>query len=202
MLRRAHKPAHRSEPRGLFRRTRAITIVGTAAVAVTTPSILPILAAESTDDLTLQPVADTTVTMVPQDGDNGVKTTLASCPSMCDGNPRGQRDATLQFALTKLPANATDVKATLRVYAWQDLNARITARPVQGELGDLASAASLAVTPAVRAIDKVSKGFNEFDVSSTIRGNGSYTFALSQENYYTRVYWASRENSKENLHPE
>jgi beta-glucanase (GH16 family) len=179
-----------------------VTIIGAAAVAVTTASILPILAAENTDDLTLQPVADTTVTMVPQDGDNGVKTTLASCPRMCDGNPRGQRDATLQFALSRLPANATDVTAKLRVYAWQDFNARITARAVQGDLGDLANAASLAATPAVRAIDKVSKGFNEFDVSSAIRGNGNYTFALSQENYYTRVYWASRENAKESLHPE
>jgi beta-glucanase (GH16 family) len=166
---------------------------------VTTASILPILASEGTTDLTLQAVADTTVTMVPQDGDNNVKTTLASCPKMCDGNPRGQRDATLQFALTKLPANATDIKATLKVYAWQDFAARITARAVPAELTDVTT---MTAQPAVKAIGKVSKGYNDFDVSDAVQGNGTFTFALSQDDYFTRVYWASRENSKENLHPE
>jgi beta-glucanase (GH16 family) len=202
MLRRAHSPAHRVDPSGKLRRTRALTIVAAAATVVTAASVLPILASESTDDITLVPVADTTVTMVPQDGDTSAKTTLASCPALCDRNPHGRRDATLQFALAKLPANATEVKAKLRLYAWQDFDAKVTARAVLGDLGEVPSAASLVATPVVKSLTKVAKGYNEFDVSGAIHGNGNYTFAVSQETLNTRIYWASRENAKENLHPE
>lgn len=182
------------------RRTRAVTVIGIAAVAVMTASILPIFAAD--DGLTLRPVADTTVSQVPQDGDNVTKTTLASCPALCDGNPRGRRDATLQFVVDKLPANATKVKATLRVHAWHDFAARILARTVPGDLSAVSSADRLAQVPGTQAIDKVTKGFNDFDVSGSVQANGTYTFALSQESLNTRVYWASRENAKADLQPE
>src|SRR3712207_5519223 len=141
MLPRAHAPAHAAPPHRGARRTRALVVVGTAAVAVMTASVLPIFASD--DGLVLRPVADTTVTQEPQDGDNSVKTTLASCPSLCDGNPRGRRDATLQFTVDKLPAGATRIKARLRVYAWHDVDARIVARAVPGDLGAAASPADL-----------------------------------------------------------
>ena len=184
--------AHAHRPPPARRRTRALAIVGATAVAALTASMLPIFAADD-NGLVLHPVADTTVSQVPQDGDNSVKTTLASCPALCDGNPRGRRDATLEFAVTKLPANAAKLTAKLRVYAWHDFSARILARAVAGDLS---------ATSRVRTIDEVTKGYNEFDVSDAIRGNGTYTFALSQETYNTRVYWASRENSRPELHPE
>src|SRR4051812_35768873 len=132
MLRRAHAPAHAHRPMNA-RRARTVAVVAGAAVAATVASVLPIFANDETG-LTLLPVADTTVTQVPQDGDTSVKTTLASCPALCDGNPRGRRDATLQFDVSQLPANATDVKATLRVYAWHDFDARIVARTIPGTL--------------------------------------------------------------------
>jgi beta-glucanase (GH16 family) len=184
----------------MLRRTRALTVIGVTAAAVMTASILPILAAD--DGLTLRPVADTTLSQVPQDGDNTTKTTLASCPALCDGNPRGRRDATLQFVVDKLPANAVKVKATLRVHAWHDVAARILARAVPGDLSAVSSADRLADVPNVQAIDGVRKGYNEFDVSGSVRANGTYTFALSQESLNTRVYWASRENTKADLQPE
>ncbi|WP_433720803.1 family 16 glycosylhydrolase [Actinoplanes sp. CA-051413] len=201
MLRRAHVPAHAPAPRRGIRSTRSLTIIGTAVLAVTAGTLVPVFAGDD-DGLTLRPVADTTVTQVPQDGDTNGKTTLASCPALCDGNPKGRRDATLQFAVDKLPANATEVKATLRVYAWHDFAARILARTVPGDLAAASSPAQLAAVGSVQALDKVSKGYNEFDVSGSVQGNGTYTFALSQESLNTRVYWASRENSKDNLHPE
>jgi beta-glucanase (GH16 family) len=178
-----------------------VAVVAGAAVAATVASVLPIFASDDTG-LALHPVADTTVTQVPQDGDTSSKTTLASCPALCDGNPHGRRDATLQFDVSKLPANATDVKATLRVYAWHQFAARVLARAVPGALDTVASPAQVAAASSVQALDEVKKGFNEFDVSGAVQGNGSYTFALSQESLNTRVYWASRENSKESLHPE
>ncbi len=195
---RAHTPAHAAPPRRGARRIRALVVVGTAAAAVMAASVLPILA-DDDGGLVLRPVADTTVTQVPQDGDTGVKTTLASCPSLCDGNPRGRRDATLQFAVDELPAGATAIKATLRVYAWHDFAARIVARAVPGDLSAATAPAQLATA---QAVDGVRQGYNEFDVSSAVRANGTYTFALSQEGLNTRVYWASRENSRANLHPE
>jgi beta-glucanase (GH16 family) len=201
MLRKAHAPAHAPKPRRGIRSTRSLTIIGTATAAVTAATLVPVFAGDD-DGLTLRPVADTTISQVPQDGDNSVKTTLASCPSMCDGNRNGRRDATLQFAVDKIPANATRVKATLRVYAWQSFAARILARTIPGDLAAASSPAQLAAAGSVQALDKVAKGYNEFDVSGTVQRNGTYTFALSQENYNTRVYWASRENSKENLRPE
>jgi beta-glucanase (GH16 family) len=200
MLRRAHAPAHAPRPRRGVRRTRALTVIGIAAVGAMTASILPIFAAD--DVLTIAPVADTTVSQVPQDGDNAVKTTLASCPALCDGNPRGRRDATLQFVVDKLPVNAVKVKATLRVHAWHDFDARILARTVAGDLGALPPADRLGAVPNVEAVDKVAKGFNEFDLSGVVQANGTYTVALSQETLNTRVYWASRENAKDNLHPQ
>ncbi|MGA5305007.1 family 16 glycosylhydrolase [Nucisporomicrobium flavum] len=201
MLRRAHVPAHAPAPRRGIRSTRSLTIIGTAVAALTAATLVPVFA-DDDNGLTLYPVADTTLTQVPQDGDNSMKTTLASCPTLCDSNPRGRRDATLQFAVDKLPANATRVKATLRVYAWNDFAARIVARAVPGDLSAAANEARLAAARSLEALDEVKKGYNEFDVSRSVQGNGTYTFALSQESYNTRVYWASRENSKENLHPQ
>ena len=175
-------------------------MIGVAAITVTTASIMPIFAAD--DALTLEPVADTTISQVPQDGDNAGKTTLASCPALCDGNPQGRRDATLQFVVDKLPANATKVKATLRVHAWHEFAARVVARTIPGDLSTVTSPDRLAAADNVQAIDQVEKGFNEFDVSGSVQENGTYTFTLSQEELNTRVYWASKENSKENLQPE
>jgi beta-glucanase (GH16 family) len=177
-----------------------MVVVGTAAAAVMTASVVPILADE--EGLTFRPVADTTVTQVPQDGDTSGKTTLASCPALCDGNPRGRRDATLEFAVAGLPVNAVKVTAKLRVYAWHDFDARIAARAVPGDLRAAGNPAQLARTAVTHAVDRVRKGHNEFDVSSAVRANGTYSFALSQETLNTRVYWASRDNAKADLRPE
>jgi beta-glucanase (GH16 family) len=183
--------------RGRSRRRWSIAVLGAAAVLVTTATMLPIFAAS--DALTLRPVADSTLTQVPQDGDTSVKTTLASCPALCDGNPGGRRDATLQFAIDKLPAGARRIRATLRVYAWHDAAARILARGVPGVAG---TTAQLAAATSVQALTGVTSGYNDFDVSSTVAQNGTYTFGLSQETLNTRVYWASMENANAELRPE
>src|SRR5687768_6851693 len=59
------------------------------------------------DVLTLAPVADTTYTQVSADGNNATKTTLASCPVLCEGNSQGERDAFVEFTVAGLPAGAT-----------------------------------------------------------------------------------------------
>jgi hypothetical protein len=68
--------------------------------------------AEAAQTLTLAAVADTTYTQVSLDGANGSKTTLATCPALCDGNSQGERDAFVEFAVTGLPAGARVTHAT------------------------------------------------------------------------------------------
>ncbi|MEV6595651.1 family 16 glycosylhydrolase [Actinoplanes sp. NPDC051346] len=201
MSRRAHAPVHAPAPRRGIRSTRSLIIIGTTVTAVTAATLVPVFAGDD-HGLTLHPVADTTVTQVRQDGDTSAKTTLASCPALCDNNARGRRDATLQFAVDKLPSHVARVKATLRVYAWHDVAARIVARTIPGDLSAAADPERFATAAAVPALNAVKKGYNEFDVSASVRRNGTYTFALSQETLNTRVYWASRENAKDQLHPE
>jgi beta-glucanase (GH16 family) len=182
-------------------RTRTLIVVAIAAAAVTAATLVPVFAGDD-NGLTLRPVADTTVSQVPQDGDNSKKTTLASCPSTCDGNRNGRRDATLQFAVDKIPANVTRVKATLRVYSWQNVTARILARTIPGTLAMASSPVQLAAAGNGTAVGKVVKGYNAFDVSASVQRNGTYTFALSQEQHHTRIYWASRENATEAQRPQ
>ncbi|KXK61073.1 glycoside hydrolase [Micromonospora rosaria] len=182
---------------GSRRRAAILGVLSVGVVAGLVATMMPLLA---DDDAALVAVADTTATTVPQDGDNGAKTTLATCPAPCDGNPRGTRDAVIRFAVTDLPATAVNIRATLRVHTWRDAAAAVTAyastvdagqpRPAPVELGDV-----------LDSVSTVTKGFNEWDVSGLVRGNGTVTVALAQTGLDTRIYWASRENRDPGLHP-
>lgn len=179
------------------RRVAALGVLAAAVVAGVVATMLPLVAA---DDVSIRAVADTTATTVPEDGDNAVRTTLATCPARCDGNPRGGRDAVIRFAVTTLPAAAVNVRATLRVYAWGAFAATVTAHasPVD------AAAARPAPAPPGPALDRVTgvrPGFNEWDVSGLVTGNGTVTVSLAQTGLETRIYWASTENRDPDLRP-
>jgi hypothetical protein len=172
--------------------------VGLSAVLLATT--LPLLARDDEAPLTLAATADTTATLVPQDGDNSVKTTLATCAAPCEGNPRGGREALLEFVVAGLPAGAVNVRARLQVFAWQKFDARISVHPASGGAGEarpplVPPSATLDARAAVR------KGYNEWDVSDLIRGNGTYTLALRQDGHHSRIYWASRENRNAGIRP-
>ncbi|WBB77292.1 family 16 glycosylhydrolase [Micromonospora sp. WMMD882] len=165
-------------------------------------SVLPLFADDDTS-VTLDPIADTTATQVVQDGDNSVKTTLASCPRLCDRNPNGRRDALLEFTVKSLPAGARDVRATLRVHAWEPFAARVFAHFAAGPANFVGTWAERPpLGPALDGVNQVDKGHNEWDVSGAVTGNGSYTFALTQQDRATRIYWASRDNSRPELRPQ
>jgi beta-glucanase (GH16 family) len=177
-------------------------LVGAGAATILVVSALPLLAADA-GSTTSGAVADTSISMVPQDGDNRGKTTLASCPQLCDGNRNGQREPFLEFAVAGLPANAANLRATLRVYAWSAFAARMTAYPAPGgarSTGAWADHPTLGAALDTNA--SVVKGYNEFDVSAAVRGNGTYTFAMLQETLNTRIYWASRENTNASIRPQ
>jgi beta-glucanase (GH16 family) len=181
----------------------AYVAVGVVAVGAVLATALPLLANDD-DSVTVTATADTTATQVVQDGDNGVKTTLATCPQLCDRNPSGWRDAVVQFTVAGLPANATRVRARLRLHAWTATAARVEVFPeaVTGAAGSGLLDSRPPLADALGARDAVAEGNNDWDVSPAVTGNGTYAFTLRQATHNTRVYWASRENRKKELRPE
>jgi hypothetical protein len=157
---------------------------------------LPLLAA----DHAIVAVADTTATSVLQDGDNARKTTLATCPTVCERNVRGGRDAVVQFAVTSVPRNAVDVRARLRLHAWENRAATVTAHRSAND-ARAARPGREQPGPALASINRVVKGYNEWDVSPLVTGNGTYTISLLQEGDSNRVYWASTENRDRSIRP-
>ena len=148
------------------------------------------------------PAADTTYTQVTADGDNGAKPTLAMCPPPCEGGTAAERDAFVEFQVSGIPAGATNVRATLQVYSADDHDARVTAYRATGGAGGSGTWASrppLGTAQETRLT--VDPGFNSFDVSASVTGNGTYTFALLQDRLTTRVYWPSRENANTVIRP-
>ncbi|MGN9919872.1 family 16 glycosylhydrolase [Micromonospora palomenae] len=194
---------HRAASRlGARRKAVVLGVLGAGMVAGVVATMMPLVAAE-VPPLVVAAAADTTATQVPQDGDNGVKTTLASCPRLCDGNRTGERDALVEFAVRDLPADAVDVRATLRVYAWQPFSSRVHAHRAFGSAaGTGAWSLRPELGPALSSVERVGQGFNEWDVSGSVTGNGRFVFALTQETWNTRIYWASRENVKVAIRPQ
>ncbi|WP_410814228.1 glycosyl hydrolase [Micromonospora sp. 067-2] len=187
-------PRSRIDPR---RRAIAVGVVGGTVVAGIVATMVPLLAS---DDLSIRAAADTTATTVSQDGDNAAKSTLATCPARCDGNPRGGREAVIEFVVTTVPAAAVNLRATLRVHAWQRVTATVTAHASPLD----ARESRPAPVPAGAALDtvrEVSKGFNEWDVSGLVNGNGTWTVSLAQAGLGTRIYWASADNRDPELRP-
>ncbi|MFF5181159.1 glycosyl hydrolase [Micromonospora sp. NPDC000316] len=182
---------------GPHRKAIALGVVGGSVVAGIVATTLPLLAS---DDLSIRAVADTTATAVTQDGDNAAKTTLATCPARCDGNPQGGREAVIEFAVTTVPAAAVNVRATLRVHAWQQFAATVTAHASPLSARETRPAVASAGT-ALDTVTGVAKGANEWDISRLITGNGTWTVSLAQSGLDTRIYWASVENSNPDLRP-
>ncbi|MFY1633782.1 glycoside hydrolase family 26 protein [Solwaraspora sp. WMMB335] len=186
---------------------RRRVIVGGACLVLLAGMAVTALPLIADDEIVVMSAADTTATDVPQDGDNAVKTTLATCPIRCERNPRGARDAVVEFVVDGIPVGARDVRVRLQLYSWQDLDAQVSAhlttldarqpRPALTE-----GAAALAATAETLAtVVGVRKGYNEWDVSGGVTGNGTYTFALRQAGLSSRVYWPSREYRDPSIRP-
>jgi beta-glucanase (GH16 family) len=177
-------------------------IAGGLAVAGVLYTALPLLAADRVST-TVNAVADTTQTQVAQDGDNSVRTTLATCPQSCETNADGWRDATIEVAVTGLPAGASKITAKLQVYTWAAATATVSAHLAANGTARLPGVVAQrpAVGPALGTLTKLVSGYNDFDVSAAVTGNGTYTFVLRQDAPATRTYWASVENAKAAARP-
>lgn|GEM_PF-1738691 len=189
---------------GSGRRRLIVGGVSAALLAGMVVTALPLLA---DDEVTVSATADTTATDVPQDGDNGAKTTLATCPALCERNPRGARDAIVEFTVDELPKTVRNLRVRLQLYSWQDLDAQVTAYrtavDARQSRPSLAGADGIArtVDRALATLPTVRKGYNEWDVSAQVGGNGTYTFALRQTGLNQRVYWPSVEYRDQSIRP-
>ena len=152
-------------------------------VPVVTATVLSSLAmaanpAQAAETATATATADTTYTQVVQDGDNAIKTTLATCPRLCDGNPNGERNAVLGFSLTGLPADATVLDARLELSTWTAVAAQTTVHLASGGAGPAGPGTwsdRPTLGPVLDTNDGVSAGYNSWDVTSAVHGNGTFT---------------------------
>jgi beta-glucanase (GH16 family) len=182
-------------------RRNGFLLVAAVGAAAALASTVPLLADDRTE-LTLVAAVDTTATSVPQDGDNSAKSTLATCPALCDRNPRGWRDAVVTFDVSRLPAGATAIEARLRLYTWQSFTAVTTAHLGGTAAGTGIVGARPALGPELDRSGTVRPGWNTWDVSTAVTRNGTYTFTVRQADHATRIYWASRENRNSSTHPQ
>ncbi|WFE27043.1 glycosyl hydrolase [Solwaraspora sp. WMMD791] len=190
---------------GSGRRRLIVGGVSAALLAGMVVTALPLFAA---DEIAVAAVADTTATDVPQDGDNAVKTTLATCPALCERNPRGARDAVVEFVVDRIPAGARDVRVRLQMYSWQDLGARVAvhptsldARAARPPLASGSGGGGGGAAEPLATVSTVRKGYNEWDLSALVTGNGTYTLALRQQELSQRVYWPSTEYRDPSIRP-
>jgi beta-glucanase (GH16 family) len=171
--------------------TIAALLAGGTVLAIPAGAVAAALTVSTTATL------DTTYTQVTADGDNSTKTTLATCPALCDGNAAGRRDAVLRFAVSGLPAGAVIVSAQLELYTWTALTATVNAHLATGGAG-AASPGTWAdhptFGPALSSRTSLVAGFNAFPVTAAVTGNGTFTFGVTQSTVNTRTYWASRDN--------
>ncbi|MDG4767509.1 glycosyl hydrolase [Solwaraspora sp. WMMD406] len=182
-------------------------IVGGVSAALLAGMVITALPLLADDEIAIAAVADTTATDVVQDGDNGVKTTLATCPRLCERNPRGARDAIVAFDVAAVPPGARNLRVRLRLYSWQRFDARVAVHPSVVDAGDPRPSLSTVPTSAddssteLAAVSQVRKGYNEWDVSAQVTGNGRVTFALRQEDRSDRIYWPSMEYRDPSIRP-
>jgi len=178
----------------------AVAITGTVLAATATSATGTTGAAAS---VTIKAAADTTYTQVVQDGDNSARTTLATCPALCDGNSSGERMAVVGFTVAGLPTGATNISARLELYAWSALTGTTTTayKADGGASGTGTWASRPALGAALGSKTGVTQGYNAWDVSTAVKGNGAVALAVRQSTRNTRTYWASADNASADLRP-
>ncbi|TDC04575.1 DNRLRE domain-containing protein [Nonomuraea longispora] len=126
----------------------------------------------------------------------GTATWMSVCGATCGGTSSAQRLALTRFKVSGIPADATNVKATLAVTSARTTSTKVSARTVTGDWTE--SGTTWKDRPETGGAIASRSGFTEgrkaeLDVSSAVTGNGAYSFALTGTDETTTVLFSSRE---------
>ncbi|MGW0801404.1 endo-1,3-alpha-glucanase family glycosylhydrolase [Nonomuraea sp. NPDC002799] len=124
-------------------------------------------------------------------------TWVSVCGSACGGSAAGQRIGLTRFKVTGIPEDAEDVKVTLDVVSARTTDTTIAARTVTGTWSEAATTWNTRPTIGETAVGSHT-GFTtgataKLDVSTAVKGDGTYAFALTGTAATTTVLMSSRE---------
>ncbi|MEV0201676.1 endo-1,3-alpha-glucanase family glycosylhydrolase [Nonomuraea sp. NPDC050691] len=113
--------------------------------------------------------------------EHAAHTWLSACPSTCDGKASAERQALVKFTVAGLPADAGEVKMTLKLQAARTTDSSVAARKVGGTWTDTATWSN---RPTLGTTLATAKGLTAgadvtLDVSAAFTGNGTYAFAIT-----------------------
>lgn len=130
----------------------------------------------------------------------GSDTTLSTCDSRC--TETGERRAFARFPVTGIPTGARNVKAYLDLYTWNTNSATVKMSTAVGTINEASTVWTNQPAAGTQVASKtgLTVGYNTWDVSSAITGNGAITFVGTQTGS-TRANFASRESATATQRP-
>ncbi|MET7464044.1 endo-1,3-alpha-glucanase family glycosylhydrolase [Nonomuraea sp. NPDC005501] len=183
----------------MFHRYRSLLV---AVAALTTLGSVTVTASQASAatpvSVTFTAAEDVFVSQAEPAKSFATATWLSVCGSGCGGAGAGQRLALTRFKVTGIPEDAEDLKVTLDVVSARTTDTTISAHQVTGTWSEATTTWSN--RPAVDETAIGSKtGFTtgsttRLDVSSAVKGDGTYAFALTGTSDTTTVLMSSRES--------
>ncbi|MFJ2033314.1 endo-1,3-alpha-glucanase family glycosylhydrolase [Streptosporangium sp. NPDC087985] len=179
--------------RALLTAVSALVTLGTVAVAPSQASV-----AAAPVSVTFAAAEDVFVSQAEPTKNFATATWLSVCGSDCGSSATGERMALVRFKVTGIPKDAGDVKVTLDVISARTTDTTISALPLTGSWTE--SATTWMTRPAVSGSAVASHtGFTaeataKLDVSSAVKGDGTYAFALTGTSSTATVLMSSRES--------
>jgi Glycosyl hydrolase family 71 len=184
---------------------RKAAILGAALLAAVTGGAIASGATEGSlssqsvgvRSLTVAAAADTYVSESHPDRLHGDWTWLATCPTTCGQEVRAARRALVTFRLADLPADATDVHATLQLRSLRSGTAEVSVHQASPSWSE-ATATWLdqpSAGPEVASRATISgTGYDGWDVSAKVTTNGIYSFRVDQASGPQMIFVSSEDS--------
>lgn len=177
--------------RALLASVVVLATLGTAAVAPAQASaVAPV-------SVTFAAADDVFISQAEPTKNFATATWMSVCGTGCGSTATGQRIALTRFKVTGVPEDAQDVKVTLDVVSARTTDTTVSVRQVTGSWTEAATTWS--TRPAIGATAIASHtGFTagataRLDVSSAVKGDGTYALALVGADTTTTALMSSRE---------
>ncbi|GAA3263534.1 endo-1,3-alpha-glucanase family glycosylhydrolase [Nonomuraea helvata] len=172
-----------------------VASVATLAAAAVAPAQASAVAPVS---LTFAAAEDVFVSQAEPAKSFATATWVSVCGTGCGSATAGQRVGLTRFKVTGIPRDAEDVKVTLDVVSARTTDTTVSVRPVTGAWTEAATTWN--TRPALSApVIGSHTGFTagaaaRLDVSSAVKADGTYAFALTGTDATTTVLMSSRES--------